>query len=56
MTSRPRGRARSRCSFCNVVVNSLSNIFENDLLDSDQSSSVATLKSLTHCEFVPGSG
>ena len=28
--------------------------FENDVLDSDQSSSDATLKSLTHCEFVSG--
>ena len=38
----------------NVVANSLSNVLENDVLDSDHSSSVATLKSLTHCEFVSG--
>lgn len=37
-----------------MVANSLSNTFENDVLDSDHSSSVATLKSLTHCEFVSG--
>ena len=38
----------------NVVANSLSSAFENDVLDSDHFSSVATLKSLTHFEFVSG--
>ena len=37
-----------------VVANSVTTDFEYDVLDSDYSSSVATLKSLTHCEFVSG--
>ena len=48
------GHWRAQCPLLNVVANSLGADFENDVLDSDYFSSVATLKSSTHCEFVSG--
>ena len=54
LTSKPRAGWTGGVVVSDVVANSVTTDFEYNVIDSDYSSSVATLKSLTHCEFVSG--